>query len=192
MSEIADLDGPHWKFALEIYSGEGVSEACLALQDRFELDVIVLLIGLYGTVGQGKLAQSEDIARMDAAICDWRRTVVHPLRAIRRHIKQSSYGEPVSRFRDVIKSTELRSEQIELAILAAQIKDLPACAPGPVTSEHLSELIVRTARVYTPTAEPAEIGRIADPITKAAAALASASTGQPSASSKSVKERARQ
>jgi hypothetical protein len=97
--------------------------------------------------------------------------VVHPLRAIRRHLKQSCYGDPVSRFRDVIKSTELRSEQIELAILAAQVEEISSRSTRTVTHADISELIVRTVKVYSPLAEHGEIVRIADPIIKIALGL---------------------
>ena len=37
------LPHPFWNFSLEIYSGEGVAEACLDLQERRGCDVNILL-----------------------------------------------------------------------------------------------------------------------------------------------------
>jgi uncharacterized protein (TIGR02444 family) len=118
VTECAPLDGPHWRFAVGIYAREGVSQACLALQDRFGVDVIVLMAALYGAVALGKAPGADDIERMDAAIVQWRDAVVQPLREVRRYLKTADMGESAEHLRGIVKSTELRSEQIELALLA--------------------------------------------------------------------------
>jgi uncharacterized protein (TIGR02444 family) len=167
MNGLAEFDGPHWTFAVEIYASEGVSDACLALQDQFGLDVIVLMISLY-SAALGIILTANDLERMDAAIIEWRQTVVHPLRAMRRQLKSSHYGQPVVRLRETIKSVELRSEQIELAMLAGQIPDRPSTMAA--THDELRALIVQTTRLYSPKADPADISEIAGPIVKAVAA----------------------
>ena len=129
MIEPLELDGRHWRFAVDLYGKDGVSQACLALQDRFGVDVIVLMISLFGAVALGKAPGKEDIERMDAAIGPWRRSVVHPLRGVRRHLKTAGMGEAAERLREIIKSSELRSEQIELATLAPLIDQFSGRAP---------------------------------------------------------------
>ncbi|MBN16368.1 MAG: TIGR02444 family protein [Pelagibacterium sp.] len=175
MSDLAELDGPHWTFAVEIYACEGVPHACLTLQDQFGLDVIVLMTGLY-SAALGEILSADDLERMDAAIIDWRQTVVHPLRTMRRQLKSSQFGQPVVRLRETIKSAELRSEQIELAMLASQIPHRPSTLAA--THDDLRALIVEIVRLYAPEANPVDISEIASPIIEAVVAR-NRETGQP-------------
>jgi|RhiMethySRZTD1v2_1073278.scaffolds.fasta_scaffold1090121_2 uncharacterized protein (TIGR02444 family) len=116
-----DLEGPHWQFALAIYSQPGVADACLMLQDRLGLDINILLFVTYATTELSMTVTAEDIQAMDAAVQAWRTETVMPLRALRRRLKQrfgpleSEYAEQL---RSKVKQTELLAEQIELAMLA--------------------------------------------------------------------------
>jgi len=116
-----DLEGPHWQFALAIYSQPGVADACLMLQDRLGLDINILLFATYATTECSMTVTVQDIQAMDAAVQAWRTEAVTPLRALRRRLKQgfgpleSEYAEML---RSKVKQTELLAEQIELAMLA--------------------------------------------------------------------------
>jgi uncharacterized protein (TIGR02444 family) len=121
------LTGPHWTFALEVYGDEGVSAACLDLQDRRMVDVNVLLMAAYGRAVLGRELGPDEVAGLDAQVRDWRAAVVWPLRAVRRHLKPMVTGSgvaPVQRLRDSVKALELEAEQIELARLAEHLTTL--------------------------------------------------------------------
>ena len=116
-----DLEGPHWRFALAIYSQPGVADACLMLQDYLGLDINILLFATYVTTECNMTVTAQDVEAMDAAVQAWRAETVVPLRALRRRLKQR-FGplesECAELLRSKVKQTELLAEQIELAMLA--------------------------------------------------------------------------
>lgn len=117
-----NLDGPHWQFALSLYGQPGVAESCLALQDRYGVDVNVLLIALFALTERGVALNSQDVKHADDAVRAWRREVVQPLRGIRRRLKSGPSPAPSPATEDLrsrIKKAELDAEQIEQAVLAA-------------------------------------------------------------------------
>src|SRR5262245_41209987 len=123
MTNRSDLDGAHWRFALAVYGQPGVSDACLALQVRFGLDVNILLLALYAAAERGMAVEVQDVRGMDELVHTWRAETVLPLRSMRRRLKQpigpaSEYSEVL---RPTIKKAELLAEQIEQALLARWI-----------------------------------------------------------------------
>ena len=116
-----DLDGPHWRFALALYAKPGAADACLFLQDRFGVDVNILLFAMFAATERGMAITAEDVEGMDTAVKAWRSEAVVPLRTIRRRLKQplddvaGAYAEVL---RTQVKSAELLAEQIEQALLA--------------------------------------------------------------------------
>ncbi|ARP80016.1 TIGR02444 family protein [Bordetella genomosp. 8] len=80
------MPGSFWTFSLAVYARPGVPEACLALQDGYGLDVNVLLFALYAAQ-HGAALDTDAFEDLDGAVANWRRQVVAPLRAIRRHVK---------------------------------------------------------------------------------------------------------
>ena len=53
-------DHSFWDFSLRVYGSDGVSAACIALQERHGIDVNLLLFSAWvGESGRGVLAQSE-------------------------------------------------------------------------------------------------------------------------------------
>jgi uncharacterized protein (TIGR02444 family) len=114
------LEGPHWSFVIALYRGDGVSEACLVLQDQCDVDVSVLLFSLFAACEHRVAVDRNMVVALDGAVRQWRTEIVAPLRALRRRLKQgpapapNEVTEPV---RNQVKTTELRAEQIELAML---------------------------------------------------------------------------
>ena len=89
-----DAEGPQWSFAVELYARPAVSEACLALQDRLGGDVCLLLFALFiAREHQIGLADG-DLASLDAAVADWRREVIEPLRSVRRRFQLPPEARP--------------------------------------------------------------------------------------------------
>jgi len=129
MSE--DMAGPHWDFALKLYGGEGVSPACLVLQDRAGIDVNVLLVALYAAhIGKG--VGAAEIAALDVAGEPIRNGVVVPLRTVRRQMKGADFGPATEQARNKVKVAELAAEQLEQAALAAVVTKW---ANGAVSAE---------------------------------------------------------
>ena len=114
-----DLDGALWRFAVSFFGRPDVSEACLDLQDRAGLDIVLLLSVIYADRMLTRPLSLAQIAELGEATLRWRKDVVRPLRDLRRFLKPPRAGFPEERLllRDQIKAAELKAEQIQLAML---------------------------------------------------------------------------
>ncbi|HEY4161907.1 MAG TPA: TIGR02444 family protein [Dongiaceae bacterium] len=72
-----------WEFSLAFYSREPVANACLSLQDRRDADVNILLLCCWLATLEHSI-DSGTLRRADAAVANWRRQVILPLRAARQ------------------------------------------------------------------------------------------------------------
>lgn len=111
-----------WEFALALYGSQGVSEACLLLQDESGVDVPMLLFALWLAAHSVALPEAE-MQRIEQLVKAWREEVVRPLRAIRRRLKEGPHPAPsegTNALRNSIKAAELASERIELDLLEAE------------------------------------------------------------------------
>ncbi|MEM0955093.1 MAG: TIGR02444 family protein [Pseudomonadota bacterium] len=84
-----DEGNPFWRFSLTLYAETGVADACLALQDRYNLDINLLLYGCY-LANQGHLLETGQASALDQYCTEWRETVVRPVRALRRALKHQA------------------------------------------------------------------------------------------------------
>jgi len=117
-----------WNFALRTYGAQGVSEACLSLQDESGVDVPVLLFALWLAANSVELSESE-LQRTDTRVREWREEVIRPLRAVRRRLKTGPFPAPsgeTEALRNSVKAAELNSEKIELALLEEEGSELIA------------------------------------------------------------------
>jgi uncharacterized protein (TIGR02444 family) len=118
------LPHPFWNFSLEVYGAEGVSGACLDLQERRRADVNVLLLCVWlGASGRGTLT----VDRLKAVLADvepWQADIVRPARAMRRRIRESDWSaappETVEAARRRIAEAELAAEHVEQLMLASR------------------------------------------------------------------------
>lgn len=132
MADDVDAAGDLWAFALKVYVGEGVSAACLDLQDRFGADVPVLLTVLWMAKRDLRL-NAEGMAALETRIGPWRAEMVAPLRALRRRLKEGPAPAPsdaTEALRTEIKRAELHAEKIELVNLAGCVSEM-ARPSGP-------------------------------------------------------------
>lgn len=124
---------PLWRFSLAVYGGEGVSAACLELQERRGADVnLVLYAAFVGLSGRGLMPAAE-LAACRAAIEPWTEQVVARLRQVRRALKSDLGAVPASasaELRRRIAAIEIAAEQIEQMALADRLGE-PAAARGP-------------------------------------------------------------
>jgi uncharacterized protein (TIGR02444 family) len=106
------LPHPFWNFSLEIYAAEGVSQACLDLQERRGCDVNILLFCCWlGTSGRPTLT-AERLRGILAEIQPWQARIVKPLRDVRRLLKELSPASSDATRRRVADA-ELAAEHAE-------------------------------------------------------------------------------
>lgn len=116
---------PFWNFSLEVYAGEGVARACIALQDRHHVDVNFLLFCCWlGASGRGAIAPDR-LRGLIGRIDPWQRQIVQPLRDLRRKMA-SGEGLPElpnaerRALRRRLADAEIESEHAEQLMLAEE------------------------------------------------------------------------
>ena len=118
-----ELETPFWAFSLAVYGSEGVAEECLALQERLDLDVNLLLFAAYMGAVEGVRLGPQAIADANAAVAGWHRDVVRPARHARRALKapaadtDNALQPATATLRLQMKRAELEAEKIEQAML---------------------------------------------------------------------------
>ncbi len=152
------------EFALALHAQEGVAEACVLLQDRFGVDVNVLLFA--ARIGSTGTLTSAALDKAQRQIADWHAEVILPLRGVRRRLKSGPYPAPnptTSELREHVKSLELRAEMIELDELGHLIPNHEPSAADPVarTTAALHMAIRRKSNRELSIAEEEAVTRIA-------------------------------
>jgi uncharacterized protein (TIGR02444 family) len=127
MSE-ASANAPIWDFVLNYYGRKGVSEALIGLQDSFGIDVNMLLF-LVWMAAQRRSLGADDVTRVSEASHAWQRSVVVPIRGVRRLLKENAplvAPELAAAFRKKVQAIELEGEQMQLNAMAAMAATLTA------------------------------------------------------------------
>jgi len=116
------LPHPFWNFSLELYAGEGVSAACLDLQDRRGCDVNVLLFCVWLGVSGRPTLTADRLRAILRETQAWQDGVVVPLRAVRRALREGHWTgalpETVEAARRRVADAELATEHTEQLMLA--------------------------------------------------------------------------
>ncbi|MCG8593923.1 MAG: TIGR02444 family protein [Kiloniellales bacterium] len=122
---------PFWDFSLAVYQRRNVAGPCMALQDRLQLDVNMLLFCCW-TGQRGHQLSEQQVREALAAIDVWQGQVVAPLRRLRRLLKASLDLAPERRqvFRDKLKDLELDAERVEQDILIETVPLTPGATSG--------------------------------------------------------------
>ena len=125
----ADSADAFWSFSFDVYGRPGVAEACLALQDRHDLDVNLLLFACWAG-SRGRSLSPAEWDGLIAATRDWQTQVVVPLRGLRRWLKgrEATASGGAGALRAQIKTQELEAERIEQTLLA---ETLPLSSGAP-------------------------------------------------------------
>lgn len=136
-------DTPFWSYSVTTYGQDAVAGECLTLQDRFGLDVnIVLLCCWLGSRGTAlDHAQTTHVIEFTDA---WASSVIAPLRAIRRRLKQDIQDEIIATFRAEIAALELAAEKIQQTRLFDTFGTLPAdpaAAAMPTAARNLANYV---------------------------------------------------
>lgn len=167
--EALEPDNPLWRFALAFYGREGVSAACLALQDGLRVDVDILLLAIFAAVEKGVTLGPDALAAADDLVRAWRTDVVQVLRRLRTGLKSGPLPAPspaTDGLRNEIKAAELKSEQIELAILSAWL-DRQAGHPSGAEPEAVPEAVARHFAADAAAVAAPEAGRALETLRRA-------------------------
>lgn len=118
-------DTPFWVYSVTVYDRAGVASACLTLQDRFGLDVnLILLCCWLGS--RGTILDHAEATRAVAIAEEWASPVIEPLRAVRRHLKKTTADELILQLRTQISALELDAEKIQQHRLYNSFGTLPS------------------------------------------------------------------
>ena len=131
--EARKQQSPFWRFSLRIYPS--VADACLELQDRFGVDVNVLLFLLWAA-DHGRKVGPEEVRRILSAVAGWNGSVVAPLRSVRRFLRAPPPlldADEAESLRQRIKQVELEAERLQQEGLYrfVSLKDLGEPDPSP-------------------------------------------------------------
>jgi uncharacterized protein (TIGR02444 family) len=107
-------DNDFWRFSLRIYCAPGVEDDCLAVQERYGVDVNAMLLCAWLAAERRIALSPAEVAECREATAEWNERAVKPLRAARRAMKDLAGAEPM---RKRVKELELEAEQIEQAAL---------------------------------------------------------------------------
>jgi uncharacterized protein (TIGR02444 family) len=121
-SPMLSRDNAFWQFSLAVYAAPGVADECLALQERYGVDVNVLMFSAW--IGSERKIQltPEDIGAIAAVVTPWHESAVKPLRSVRRYMKGLSQSN-IDNLRARVKGAELAAEQVEQAMLFAYAEE---------------------------------------------------------------------
>ena len=109
---------------MSIYGSTGVQKECVELQDSVGIDVNILLFCAFVGAVHGALLSEQELSDAIAAVAQWQETIIRPLRATRRTLKQlmppETFLKPlVKDLRAGVKSIELQAERVEQIALEA-------------------------------------------------------------------------
>lgn len=107
-------------WAVEIYARPGVADACLVLQDRWGLDVNLVLFAMWRGPAPDVLQAAGDLSARFAP-------VTAGIRSARRALKARPPAAPP----DLIETARSRLKAIELEIELAELDALERIAPPP-------------------------------------------------------------
>lgn len=125
---------PAWDFITSLYAMKDVAPACLALQERHDMDVTLMLFCLWRGAAGDSIPDAR-MATLAAAARDWRAATVLPVRAARRWLKQRPEQEGLYR---TVLAAEIDCEHGELLMLA-QLTDANGGQCPPSAPQAMAE-----------------------------------------------------
>lgn len=108
------VDNPLWEFSLVAYR-DRVADLCLRAQDECNTDVNLLLYAAW-LARCDRLLTGQHFAMQQSAVRQWRERVVHPLRRLRRDLRDYV---PARALRDALAGLELQAERTQQDALYA-------------------------------------------------------------------------
>ncbi len=134
-AKISWPESAFWTFSTDLYGRPGVEAGCLALQERHDLNVNLLLFALW-LADCGVVLDAPLLKRASATVAAWHAGTTEPLRAVRRQLRQwideadpddiaGKWPDQVTVFRRKILQLELDCEhlaQLALGHLGDELK----------------------------------------------------------------------
>ncbi len=119
---------PFWDFAIDVYSRQGVSAACINLQDRHTLDVNILLLGMWMGQSGRPVIDHDTLIKALGVSRRWNKEIVCGIRSVRLALKDEF--SPISNkncevLRKNLLNLEIDGEHLEQIALASTITSAP-------------------------------------------------------------------
>lgn len=117
-----------WDFSLQVYSCEGVSVACIGLQDRHILDVNLILLSMWLGHNGHPIMDDNALNRALDTSRRWNKDIICGIRAVRLALKDDF--SPISAencevLRKNILSLEIEGEHLEHLALVSTVTSKP-------------------------------------------------------------------
>ena len=117
-----DAPSLFWTFSLAVYREPAVQRECLELQDRYGVDVNLLLFCAFIGAVRGAVMPDRAVRLAAELVADWHRNIVANLREARRALKplateSSPVAASAAALRENVKEMELEAERIEQTML---------------------------------------------------------------------------
>ena len=130
-----------WDFVLGYYKQQGVSENAIVLQDSAGIDVNMILFLMWLSAQKRTLSAADVKAVGDKSI-GWQHSVVVPIRAIRRLLKENAplvEQEAALAYRKKVQALEIEGEQLQLQAMGAMtLKTSDAASPEAAARANLA------------------------------------------------------
>jgi uncharacterized protein (TIGR02444 family) len=125
---------PLWTFSLGVYGRPGVAPACLVLQERYRLDINLLLFAAWAGAAHGHVLSDAEWRHAYATVGAWHAEMVRGLRRLRTRLKDGpppAPGPQTEGLRSLVKKGELDAERIEQDLLYG-LGGWPASSADPL------------------------------------------------------------
>jgi uncharacterized protein (TIGR02444 family) len=141
-----EANSDFWRFSLSVYGAGAVQQECLDLQDRYGIDVNVLLFCAFVGAAHGAVLSDERIREASGLVEEWRNDVVVKLRSVRRRLKALASRDPAgTSLRESVKAAELEAERLEQQMLEvwgnAHVDTLLRTTPEEATVANVRTLL---------------------------------------------------
>jgi uncharacterized protein (TIGR02444 family) len=141
-----------WNFSLTVYGDSAVQKECLVLQDRYDINVNMLLFCAFVGAVHGAVLSDRGVSEAADLVAEWNKNIVRKLREARRALKPFATDRSVIvsssvALRMAVKAAELDAERIEQAMLeawsAVRIDGWPRARPIEAVATNIRGLFAR-------------------------------------------------
>jgi uncharacterized protein (TIGR02444 family) len=153
-----------WAFSLAVYGDAAVQRECLDLQDRYGINVNLLLFCAFAGVIHGAVLSPADVKQAESIVHRWDGEIVSSLRAARRALKSFSGDASSVDFSSLynsVKAQELEAEKLEQTMLerwgAPLIPRWPKAPPSVAVARNITTLFEVSLKGAPPPGLPNDV-----------------------------------
>jgi uncharacterized protein (TIGR02444 family) len=160
---VQSSESKFWTFSLTVYGDQAVQKECLDLQDKYGVNVNLLLFCAFVGAAHGAVLSHQAMKDAAAVVDLWHKNVVGRLREARRALKlfateTSPTGLSAAGLRVSVEASELEAERIEQAMLerwsTAHIEAWPRARPAAAVVDNIGTLFAILAETPRPPGLP--------------------------------------